>query len=632
MSSNDPCLSAVCHWAENDRLAHLRDLKILDTVPESVYDDIVAIAVRITGAPIALVSLVDEFRQWFKARVGFPEAETSRQVSICAHAIESEALLVIPDLTLDPRTRDNPFVTGPQALRFYAGAVIRTSGGLPLGSLCILDAAARPDGLTDIQADVLCALARQVATLIETRRIREEVAAQEAELAASERRFRVMTAAMPQMVWTTLPDGFHDFYNDRWYEFTGVPVGSTDGEGWNGVFHPDDQERAWSRWRHSLATGEPYEVEYRLRHRSGAYRWTLGRAMPLRDAEGRIERWFGTCTDIEDLKLAEGEARKLAAIVEQSKDFIGIADTSLAMLHVNAAGRRLVGLPDRQAVTGMELRDYFTPSSQTTIEAVVLPAVRREGWWEGELTFSHVVTGEEIAVLCTVFPVHDDDGVPMGYATVTRDLRERKRAEEARDLLIKELSHRIKNIFAVVGGIAALSGRGDPTAKPFVEAFRLRLGALAQAHEYVRPHSPASAPSVGDQTVLGLMRLIMAAYSDEGRARVVIEGDDVAIGDSSATALALIMHEQATNAMKYGALSTPGGRVTLTGRLVDGTYELTWAETGGPVVTGPPSRRGFGTLLAERSVAGQLDGTLHHDWAPGGLVMHLGVPAANLRH
>jgi PAS domain S-box-containing protein len=99
----------------------------------------------------------------------------------------------------------------------------------------------------------------------------------------------------------TLPDGYHDFYNDRWYEYTGVPAGSTDGEAWNDMFHPEDQKRAWAVWRHSLNTGEPYHIEYRLRHRSGAYRWVLGRAQPVRDECGRIVRWFGTCTDIQDI-------------------------------------------------------------------------------------------------------------------------------------------------------------------------------------------------------------------------------------------------------------------------------------------------------------------------------------------
>ena len=100
--------------------------------------------------------------------------------------------------------------------------------------------------------------------------------------ADNEDRFRVLADTMPQMVWSARADGFHDYYNARWYEYTGVPEGSTDGKEWNGMFHPDDQDRAWERWQHSLATGEPYEIEYRLRHRSGRYRWTLGRALPIR--------------------------------------------------------------------------------------------------------------------------------------------------------------------------------------------------------------------------------------------------------------------------------------------------------------------------------------------------------------
>ncbi|WP_176556194.1 PAS domain-containing protein [Rubellimicrobium rubrum] len=145
-----------------------------------------------------------------------------------------------------------------------------------------------------------------VGTIIEARGIADEIAARAA-LAESEAKFRTIANAMPQMVWSTRPDGYHDFYNDRWYEFTGVPAGSTDGEGWNDMFHPSDQEQARARWSHSLTTGEPYEIEYRLRHRSGQYRWVLGRALPVRDEAGRIVRWMGTCTDIEDQKRIEAE-------------------------------------------------------------------------------------------------------------------------------------------------------------------------------------------------------------------------------------------------------------------------------------------------------------------------------------
>lgn len=154
---------------------------------------------------------------------------------------------------------------------------------------------------------------------------------QEEFLKNSEERYRVRLDAIPQIVWSTLPDGFHDFYNARWYEITGVREGSTDGEGWNGMFHPDDQKRAFALWQASLDSGEPYEIEYRLRHRSGDYRWVLGRALPVRDEQGVIQRWMGTCTDIADLKSAEealstSEAR-LKAVLESAPIGLVFADS-----------------------------------------------------------------------------------------------------------------------------------------------------------------------------------------------------------------------------------------------------------------------------------------------------------------
>jgi PAS domain S-box-containing protein len=149
---------------------------------------------------------------------------------------------------------------------------------------------------------------RQVAVLFQdiTARKRGEAA-----LLASEHQLRQMADTMAHMIWVTRPDGYHEWYNQRWYEFTGVPAGSTDGERWNGMFHPDDQARARARWRHSLDTGEYYEIEYRLRHHSGEYRWVLGRAMPIRNEGGEIERWFGTCTDIHAMRQLTDEREQL---------------------------------------------------------------------------------------------------------------------------------------------------------------------------------------------------------------------------------------------------------------------------------------------------------------------------------
>lgn len=144
----------------------------------------------------------------------------------------------------------------------------------------------------------------------EARQHLQKLELRESQLEESEAKFRAIADSVDQMIWSTLPDGFHDYYNRRWYEFTGVPEGSTDGEAWNGMFHPDDQDDAWAAWRKSLKTGIPYEIEYRLRHHSGVYRWVLGRAQPMRDSSGVIQRWYGSCTDIHEIKMSQ-EQRQL---------------------------------------------------------------------------------------------------------------------------------------------------------------------------------------------------------------------------------------------------------------------------------------------------------------------------------
>ncbi|WP_323141927.1 PAS domain-containing hybrid sensor histidine kinase/response regulator [Massilia phyllosphaerae] len=132
--------------------------------------------------------------------------------------------------------------------------------------------------------------------------------------------FRAIADAVPQMVWSTLPDGRHDYFSQRWYDFTGVAEGESDDERWSAIVHSDDRARTWEVWRHSLETGAPYEIEYRLRHVSGDYRWTLGRALPVRDGAGRIVRWLGTCTDTHEHKanqaaLHDARLREEAALV-----------------------------------------------------------------------------------------------------------------------------------------------------------------------------------------------------------------------------------------------------------------------------------------------------------------------------
>jgi PAS domain S-box-containing protein len=457
--------------------------------------------------PVALVTVMDDQLQRFLARVGTDLTESPRALSFCTHAMEGEGLMEVEDAALDPRFAGNPLVTGPLSLRFYAGVPLVSAEGVAFGTVCVFDTVPRPGGLTPLQRQGLVVVAgAALARLNRDRGTREESSVElerRHRLEDSERRFRTLADTMPQMVWSTLPDGYHDYYNARWFEFTGTTPGSNDGDGWSDIFHPDDQERAWTRWRQSLATGDPYQIEYRLRHFDGTYRWVLGRALPVRDAAtGAITRWFGTCTDIHEQKLAS----------------------------------------------------------------------------------------------------------------------------EEREVISQELSHRIKNIFAVIAGLVSFAARAQPELREMADGLRHRITALGRAHDFVRPHSANSRPMAQQDSLHGLFGDLFEPYQGE-QARIVVRGDDLLIDDRSATPLALLFHELATNATKYGALSAEGGHVAV--EVTQGTPKsrIIWREVGGPPVTSPQST-GFGSQLMEMSAVRQLGGSVTRDWAPDGLVVTVDVPNA----
>src|SRR3974390_2333282 len=169
----DRFMSSPTLHSEKKRLKVLWQYEVLDTVPEELFDDLTELAARICGTPIALISLVDEKRQWFKSKVGTDVKETSRDVSFCAHAIKQAELFIVPDAAQDKRFANNPLVTSDPKIRFYAGAPLITADGYALGTLCVIDKV--PRELRSDQKQALLILARHVVSQLELRRRSREL-------------------------------------------------------------------------------------------------------------------------------------------------------------------------------------------------------------------------------------------------------------------------------------------------------------------------------------------------------------------------------------------------------------------------------------------------------------------------
>ncbi|MEP6998245.1 MAG: chemotaxis protein CheB [Betaproteobacteria bacterium] len=224
-----------------------------------------------------------------------------------------------------------------------------------------------------------------------------------------------------------------------------------------------------------------------------------------------------------------------------------------------------------------------------------------------------------------LFAFRIDDEAHRRVGVIFADISHRRQAEERQDLILKEMDHRVKNLFAIVGGVVTLSARSATTPQDMIGIIQGRLGALASAHVLIR----ATNQGLGAKqksTIDALARIIMSPYTEgevDHAERVAFDGPELAIGGDAVTSLALVLHELATNAAKYGALSTSRGQVHISWTVDKNKLRLTWVERGGPPVSGAPKREGFGSLLARRSINGQLSGDLAFDWDPEGLTVHV---------
>ena len=275
---------------EASRQHSLDRLSVLDSGAEASFDGLVHAAAAICGTPIALISLIDHDRQWFKANVGLEGvSETPRAISFCAHAIEQADLFVVEDAQLDPRFATNPIVTGDPHIRFYAGAPLLLSDGSTVGTLCVI--AREPLRLTDQQREVLRQLGRTAVHLLEGRRalMAEGDMRQEAERISS---------GMPIGLYATDGEGACTFTNPRWQEIFGLSLEESLGSGWADTIHPEDRSAVFAEWTQAAEEAREFEMGFRLLRRDGSLINVHSQAKAFRDPAGVITGFLGFAQDV----------------------------------------------------------------------------------------------------------------------------------------------------------------------------------------------------------------------------------------------------------------------------------------------------------------------------------------------
>ena len=345
---------------EGRRLAALRELGVLDTLAEPAFDTITRTAAQLCGVPIALISLVDAQRQWFKSNIGLPGVdETPRDVAFCDHAIRESALMEVPDATLDERFAANPLVTGNPDIRFYAGAPIMLPGGERLGTVCVIDRA--PRRLEDHQRTMLLSLAAIVAAMLTQRR---QLLLATSQLAESELRVRRLYEATPAILHSIGPDGRILNVSDRWLALMGYERHEVVGRLSSDFLTQASQAHARDVVLPAFfRTGRCDRVEYEFVRRDGAAIDVLLSATLERDENGATARSLAVLEDVTATKLLEQELGRthahLNAVVDNMPALVGYWDRGAVTRFVNRDFQAAVGLPGDRLV-GHRLGEIFS--------------------------------------------------------------------------------------------------------------------------------------------------------------------------------------------------------------------------------------------------------------------------------
>jgi PAS domain S-box-containing protein len=314
--------------------------------------------------------------------------------------------------------------------------------------------------------------------------------------------------------------------------------------------------------------------------------------------------------------LSLNATRRIASIVESSNDAIVGKDLNGIITSWNTGAERIFGYAAEEVV-GKPVTILMPPDRQNE-EPRILERIRRGERVEHYETIRQRKDGSLVDISLTVSPIKDEEGKIIGASKIARDIAERRRSEQQIALLAREAEHRVRNVLATVQATVHLTQ--SDTADGLKRAIDGRIKALANVHRLFVESRWAGAE------IHTLVKDELGAYSRDGEEHVQIGGPQILLEPNAAQAIAVTLHELATNAAKYGGLSTPEGKVRVEwSRAEDGRLVLRWTETGGPPVK-PPTRQGFGTRVMESMIRGQLQGEMRLDWRAEGFACEIALP------
>ena len=442
--------------------------------------------------------------------------------------------------------------------------------------------------------------------------------------------------ALPEAVYTTDADGRISFFNQAAADMWGVTpeLGKSEFCGSWKLYWPDGTPLPHDECPMAVALRERRVVrglDAIAERPDGTRVPFLAFPTPIFDAAGKLTGAVNLLVDLTGRIGTDDAAQRYTAIVESTDDAVLAKDLNGTIIAWNRGAERLFGYTAEEAI-GKSIA-ILIPQHLHDEEPSILGRIKNGERIDHYETIRRRKDGSLVEISITVSPVRNRVGRIVGASKIARDITDRRRAEEQQHLLLREMDHRVKNLFALANSVVSLSARSAHSVTELASSVSSRLSALAAAHSLTVRSSDGPAGHNDRVTTLhALIQTIVAPYdiTTGDRPRVSIQGPDVSLASAALTGFALLIHEFTTNAAKYGALSIDEGRVDVTCAEDEDDFIVIWSERGGPTVHSSNQNDGFGTLLAKGTVEGQLGGEIWRDWRPEGLNVRLKVPRNRL--